>query len=127
MWQPESWRTTSVTLGTAAYGSVKARINARQQVLTGQKHHAISKKVHNAIQDNPSLRGNYKYRDPRFMTKAKDIASHNGYETWHRQLDKEVVNWVEKNSKATTSQFESYLKNRYQKSDLINRFPKGLE
>ncbi|MBN1795294.1 MAG: hypothetical protein JW804_01345 [Sedimentisphaerales bacterium] len=43
MWQPESWRTTSVTLGTAAYGSVKARIDARA---VGQSQAAISKPLH---------------------------------------------------------------------------------
>ena len=94
--------------------------------LTGQEHHAISKKVARALEDNPNLAGKYTPRDPRFVTQAKDAASHRGYQTWHRELDDEVVEWLRKRPDATQAQFEKWLRDRYNKPDLKGRFPNGL-
>ena len=96
------------------------------QKLTGQLHHAISKKIYTALEKHPTLKGLYRYRDPRFATRAKDLASHCGYQTCHRNLDDEVVRWIYRYRKTTSEQFETYLRNRYSDPDLLGRFPNGL-
>jgi len=70
--------------------------------------------------------GSYADCDSRFTTRAKDKASHNGYERWHRELDADVVKWIERNTEATPQQFENFLKQLYNTPDLITRFPNGL-
>jgi len=94
--------------------------------LTGQIHHGISRTVHKALEAHPNLRGVYSARDPRFVTQAKDLASHRGYDTFHRNLDAEVAGWVRGNPNATQVQFESYLRGVYQRPDVAARFPNGL-
>ncbi|MCG3180039.1 MAG: hypothetical protein BIFFINMI_02393 [Phycisphaerae bacterium] len=96
------------------------------QNLTGQQHHAVTTKVQRATEAHPNLRGQYQARDPRFVTQAKDLPSHRGYQRWHRELDAEVTNWVRRNHQATPADFEAYLRHRYSQPDLINRFPNGL-
>jgi hypothetical protein len=93
----------------------------------GQLHHAISKKVYDELIKNPNLRDRYRYRDSRFATRAKDLQSHNGNETWHRNLDAEVVAWLHNHDLATPEEFEDYLRQRYNDADLLNRFPNGLK
>ena len=93
----------------------------------GQKHHAISKKVYRELQESPTLAGKYKIRDPRFTMRAKNLSSHRGYQRWHRDLDDEMTKWLQKKRKATPEEFEKFLKSRYAKPDLMNRFPNGLE
>jgi len=94
--------------------------------LTGQIHHATSRKVQNALQNHPLLKGLYKYRDSGLVTQAKDGLSHRGYQTWHRGLDAEVSGWIAGKPKATPKQFERFLRDRYGKSNLKERFPNGL-
>jgi len=94
--------------------------------LTGQLQHAISAKIARALDAHPNLRGLYTYRDPRFVSKARDLASHNGYQAWHRQLDREIVDWIENNPGATANEFEEHLHWRYAQPDLRERFPLGL-
>ena len=89
-------------------------------------HHGISRTVHKALQAHPNLRGVYSARDPRFVTQAKDLAAHRGYDTFHRNLDAEVAGWVRTNPNATQAQFESYLRGVYQRPDVLERFPNGL-
>jgi RHS repeat-associated protein len=114
------------TLGTLT--AAETTVETAVPQLTGQLHHAISNKVFRAIQRHPLLKNLYKARDPRFVTRAKDLASHSGYQKWHRQLDEQVVNWVKNNPSATPAQFESYLKNLYNTTaDLVGRFPNGLK
>jgi len=96
------------------------------QKATGQLHHAISKKIYTALEQHPNLKGLYRYRDSRFVTRAKDMASHQGYQTWHRRLDDQVVRWIQRYEEATSDQFERYLRNRYLEPDLLRRFPSGL-
>ena len=55
---------------------------------TGQLHHAISSKVHRALEKHPTLSGAYRRRDPRLVSRAADKEAHYGYQTWHRELDK---------------------------------------
>ena len=60
------------------------------------------------------------------MTRAADAAAHRGYQTWHRQLDAEVADWLARNPNATTTQFERFLQQRYSQPDLLERFPNGF-
>ena len=113
-------------LGKAALGKALGKTPSGIAELTGQQHHAISNPIYNALEKSPGLRSQYQPRDPRFFTQAKDLASHKGYQQWHRGLDQEVRRWVEKNPKATPAQFEKWLKQRYNKKDLRGRFPKGF-
>ena len=113
-------------LAKQANGATKANAVSNAKKLTGQQHHAISKKVHRELQQHKNLSGVYKARDPRFVTRAKDSISHRGYQKWHRDLDNEVVNWIKDNKEATPAQFESFLSRRYNRLDLLDRFPNGL-
>jgi hypothetical protein len=93
---------------------------------SGQIHHPISRPVHQALDSHPQLSGQYQPRDPRFTTEAIDKAAHNGYQTWHRQLDAEVQKWLADNPKATTKMFEDWLRWRYSQPDLQALFPNGF-
>ena len=88
--------------------------------------HTASKPVFRALEDSPTLKGLYRFRDPRFVIRAKDLASHQGYQSWHRRLDEAVVRWIWEHGEATAAQFETYLRNRYLEPDLLSRFPGGL-
>ena len=94
---------------------------------TGQVHHAISKKIHKRLQDHPTLKNVYKERDSRFVTQAVDKAAHNGYQTWHRNYETQVENWLDQNRKATPAEFEAYLFDLYKTDNALHwRFPNGL-
>ncbi|MGQ9855055.1 MAG: hypothetical protein ACUVTG_16845, partial [Candidatus Oleimicrobiaceae bacterium] len=96
------------------------------KVATGQLHHAISTKVHKALEEHPVLRGAYRRRDPRLVTRAADKEAHYGYQRWHRDLDDEVVQWLEEHRHATVEQFDAWLRWRYNQPDLRKRFSEGL-
>jgi hypothetical protein len=91
-----------------------------------QKHHAISRAVHKELENHPFLKGKYEVRDKRFEAIAGSTEAHRGYQSWHRDLDSEVVAWIRNNRQASPSEFESWLKQRYAKPDLKDRFPDGL-
>lgn len=93
---------------------------------TGQKHHAISAKIHRALERHKNLKGVYKYRDNRFVTQALDKKAHNGYQSWHIALDKEIADWIDAAGNITPKDFEAYLIQRYAKSDLKAVFPNGF-
>jgi hypothetical protein len=92
----------------------------------GQLHHAISKPVHDALQNHKVLRDAYRRRDPRLVTRAADKQAHYGYQRWHRELDEEVVRWIEANKEATVEQFEKFLRDLYDRPEMKKRFPQGL-
>jgi hypothetical protein len=69
----------------------------------GQNHHVISRPIARRLEDHETLRGLYAPRDARFVAKAKDTASHCGYQEWHRHLDKEIIQWLDRNPNATPS------------------------
>jgi RHS repeat-associated protein len=94
--------------------------------LTGQVHHGISRTIYKALEAHPTLKGVYSVRDKRIVTQAKDLASHNGYSKFHRNLEVEVASWVRGNPNTTPAQFESYLRSVYQRPDVVARFPNGL-
>ena len=94
---------------------------------TGQVHHAISKEIHGALQNHKTLKDVYKARDNRFVTQAIDKAAHNGYETWHRNYERQVKKWLKDFPEATPAQFEAYLFDLYKTDQqLAPRFPNGL-
>lgn len=93
---------------------------------TGQRHHAISARIFEALERHPNLKGVYKHRDSRFVTQAVDKAAHNGYQTWHIELDKEIASHIDRNRTLTAAQFEAYLRQRYAEPKLKAAFPNGL-
>lgn len=99
---------------------------AKKVATTGQEHHIISKNIAKALDNHPTLKGSYKPRDPRFVTMAIDSPAHRGYQKWHREVDDEVIKWVERNPKATPKQFESYLRSVYSRPEMKERFPNGF-
>ncbi len=99
---------------------------AGKALVKGQMHHAISRKVFAALQKHDVLVGVYRLRDSRLATRAKNLMSHIGYQSWHRQLDAEVVSWLAKHPAATRSTFERFLRSRYSDPDLLSRFPRGF-
>ena len=72
------------------------------------------------------MKGKYKLRDPRFVTKAKDLSSHIGYQIWHRYLDMEIIKWIDRHPRARHLDFEIFLSDRYEKYDLISKYPNGI-
>ncbi|MCP3063718.1 Wall-associated protein precursor [Myxococcus sp. K38C18041901] len=93
---------------------------------TGQVHHIISNKIARELDKHPVLKGKYKGRDSRFVATAVDLPAHRGYQDWHRKVDDEVVEWLQRNPQATTKQFEKYLHDVYDRKDLKERFPHGF-
>ncbi|MFY0525961.1 Wall-associated protein precursor [Archangium gephyra] len=93
---------------------------------TGQLHHVISRPIAKALEDHQTLKGQYKPRDERFVTRAVDEKAHCGYQEWHRELDAEVVQWLRRNREATAKQFEAYLRLIYNRPDMLARFPHGF-
>lgn len=124
------WRVTQP--GTRLSGSESTRslddalLAARGTAqLTGQMHHGISRTIHKAVEQHPNLKGLCTARDSRFVTQAKDLASHRGYDTFHRNLDAEIAGWIRSNPNATQAQFEGYLRGVYQRPDVLAHFPNG--
>lgn len=113
-------------LGRGAEAAAAAKAGQAIDAASGQIHHGISTKIARALQDHPTLSGHYLPRDPRFTTQAIDGVAHRGYQTWHRQLDDEVIQWIRRNQSATPAQFEACLRLRYSELDLLNRFPYGF-
>ncbi|AKJ01331.1 Wall-associated protein precursor [Archangium gephyra] len=93
---------------------------------TGQKHHIISRPIAEELEKHATLRGLYKPRDERFVTRAKDKESHCGYQKWHRDVDNEVIQWLKEEVKATPSQFEQLLREIYARPNMRRRFPHGF-
>lgn len=46
-----------------------------------------------------------------------------GNQTWHRQYDTTVIQWLQSNPSATPSQFDLYLHNLHQQPWLKSRIP----
>jgi RHS repeat-associated protein len=113
--------------GMGGGGGLSQRaLPAPRAPLTGQIHHAISVRIQRALEAHPNLRGLYTARDPRFTTQARDRASHWGYDTPQRNLEREIIDWLGRNPNATQQQFESYLRGVYQRPDVLRLFPNGL-
>jgi uncharacterized Zn finger protein len=78
------------------------------------------------LEEHLTLRGLYEPRDPRFVTRAVDEKSHCGYQEWHRKVDAEVIEWLKDHRKATADQFEAFLREIYNRPDMLKRFPHGF-
>jgi len=122
----------NATLKEEAHAQEGAQADAASEVsdeppnCKGQKHHIISRPIAEELERHGTLRGLYKPRDERFVTRAKDKESHCGYQQWHRDVDKEVIEWLRREKTATPSQFEKYLRALYNRKDLRERFPNGF-
>jgi hypothetical protein len=92
----------------------------------GQEHHLISRPIAKKLEDHPTLKGLFRPRDPRFVSRAKDEQSHCGYQEWHRMVDKEVIDWLSKNRKATSETFMDKLREIYSRPEMKERFPHGF-
>jgi hypothetical protein len=92
----------------------------------GQNHHVISRPIAKALEKHGTLRGQYQPRDPRFVAKAVDEEAHCGYQQWHRDVDAEVIAWLERYKNATVKQFEALLRQIYNRPAMRTRFPNGF-
>ncbi len=92
----------------------------------GQNHHIISRPIAKALENHKTLRGLYEPRDERFKTRAKDKASHCGYQKWHRDVDEEVIRWLEDNPAAKPEQLMMKLREIYNRPEMLKRFPNGF-
>jgi hypothetical protein len=92
----------------------------------GQNHHVISRPIAKALERHETLGGLYEPRDERYVAKAKDKESHCGYQKWHRDTDLEVIKWLREHKKATQKQFEAFLREIYNRPDMLERFPRGF-
>ena len=73
-----------------------------------------------------AFQGHYTARDPRFVTRAADRAAHNGYQKWHRDVDDEVIGWLDDFDNATPLEFETFLRRIYSRPEMRARFPHGF-
>ncbi len=92
----------------------------------GQNHHVISRPIFKILKDHSTLGGLYEERDERFKARAKDEQSHCGYQKWHREVDKEVIEWLRDYPKGTQQQFEKLLREIYNRPEMRKRFPHGF-
>jgi RHS repeat-associated protein len=123
----------SLTLNAATagvlpnYGPIRRGIGRIVSGLTGQNHHAISMTIWRALDQHPGTSGHFVPRDGRFVTQAADLASHNGYDTWHRTYDNNVAQSILAQAELTPEQFTQYLRELYKTDpELCRRFPNGL-
>jgi hypothetical protein len=96
--------------------------NATKVVIqkTGQFHHIFSKKVMDEINLHDKIQGLINRKDIIIQAQTKEV--HQGYEGWHRELDKEIVEWLRKNKTKDVDEFMEFLRERYNQPDLIERF-----
>ncbi len=52
--------------------------------------------------------------------------SHQGYQQWHRMIDKHMVSWLENHPFATVKEFWKELYKMYNNKDMIARFGEGI-
>ncbi|MFL5344171.1 MAG: Wall-associated protein precursor [Hyalangium sp.] len=92
----------------------------------GQDHHVISRPIAKALEEHKTLHGLYEPRDERYVAKAKDKESHCGYQKWHRAVDLEVIRWLRRFDEATQKEFEAFLREIYNRKEMLERFPHGF-
>jgi RHS repeat-associated protein len=101
-----------------------ARIAAKEAGIvetTGQIHHVFSQKIMTELNKHDTLKGVFERND--LLVQALDKASHNGYQTWHREYDDQVVEWLKEHDQATIEEFLSFLQGLYSQTDLQQKFP----
>ncbi len=92
----------------------------------GQNHHVISRPIAKELNRHKNLGGLYEPRDERLVAKAKDQDAHCGYQRWHRDVDVEVVNWLRRFPDATRNDFESMMRDIYNRPEMRTRVPRGF-
>jgi hypothetical protein len=92
----------------------------------GQNHHIISRPIAEKLKEHKVLNGLFTPRDPRFVARARNKEAHCGYQEWHRQVDDEVVEWLDDHPKATLKQFMRFLREIYDRPKMRERFPHGF-
>lgn len=92
----------------------------------GQEHHPISRRIARRLEMHLTLKGLYQPRDPRFVARAKDEEAHCGYQEWHRKVDDEVIEWLDRNPEATPKDFIGKLREIYNRPEMRARFPGGF-
>jgi hypothetical protein len=102
-----------------------ALTNTDEIIPTGQMHHILSNKIYDALGKHDVLSG-VLGRDS-MLVRALDKASHTGYQTWHREYDDYIIEWLEQNRGASVSDFLNELKSVYGSEDMKKRFPKALQ
>jgi hypothetical protein len=90
---------------------------------TGQWHHVISNNILGRLEVHKTLKGKFG-REP-LQVRGADKATHNGYDNWHRDYDKEVMKWLDDNPEASPDEFLAFLQKVYRKAD--DRFPSADE
>jgi len=88
---------------------------------TGQAHHPISRKIERAARRNPNLQGQVT-RDGWGTVQATGLKDHLGYQRWHRDLDAEIINWIEGNKTAGLSDFIKFMNKKYAADGMRARF-----
>jgi len=89
---------------------------------TGQMHHVISRKVNTALSRHKTLQGVFNREASQFKIRAVNKEAHKGYQTWHRNYDNEMVNWLTEFKKATPQQFIDKLNRMHEVPDMVQRF-----
>jgi len=92
----------------------------------GQEHHLISRSVAAKLEDHLTLKGLFKPRDPRFVARARNEQAHCGYQDWHRKVDQELIDWLDRNQDATPREFLDKLREIYSRPAMKERFPNGF-
>ena len=100
-------------------------IEAADIIPTGQWHHVFSRKIMRQLNKHETLQGVFSRKD--VVVRALNLASHKGYQKWHRAYDDQVVRWLRNHPSASPNEFLDFLMEIYASPDMRQRFPYGLE
>ena len=76
-----------------------------------------------ALAGHPNLAGNYLRNNKDFIYRASNAAAHNGYQTWHRVIDRELVDWIETRLTAGPGDFLATIREIYSRPEISARIP----
>ncbi|MDE2125353.1 MAG: hypothetical protein KGJ62_02055 [Armatimonadetes bacterium] len=65
----------------------------------------------------------FKRNDKNYIVGAVNKAAHWGYQTWHREIDKEVVDWILAHPDAPANELRTLLREIYSRPGVSWRFP----
>ena len=88
---------------------------------TGQAHHPISRGIEKAAKLHEKLK-NLVTRKGWGTVRASLLKDHCGYQDWHRDLDKEIMDWILSHADATLDDFIKYMNELYADPDMVRRF-----
>ena len=89
----------------------------------GQNHHVISNKINKVKLQNSKL-DSISRNDPRFQVKALTSGGHKGYQKWHRQYDKTIVDWLKSHPNASAGEFINKINSVFAKPGMVKIFGK---